>query len=49
MLHPALTWARLHALLLQVGEELQEEIEGIVCSDALELELLHIGLWGWTG
>lgn len=44
-----LTWDGVHAFLLQLWEVLQEELEGVICSDALELEPVHVGLRGQMG
>lgn len=41
-----LTWGAVDTFLLQLWEVLQEEAQGIVCCDALELEAVHVGLWG---
>lgn len=44
-----LTWDGVHAFLLQLWEVLQEELEGVICGDALEFEPVHVGLWGQMG
>lgn len=44
-----LTWDGVHAFLLQLREVLQEELEGVICGDALEFEPVHVGLWGQMG
>lgn len=44
-----LTWDGVHAFLLQLWEVLQEELEGVICGDALEFEPVHVGLWGQVG